>query len=115
MKNKLLRQLRKEAKENVYLISYSENSDFHIIWDRNDKPLGFLRYYYKKSIDAFDTRISIGYESIEEALPYLQKARNCYIIEMFRLRYQTYSKGEQKKRNLESLKLQEFQKYLRKF
>lgn len=109
MKNKLLKQLRKEAKENVYLISYSENSDFHIIWDKD------LRYYYKESMDIFDPLMPIGYKSIEEALPYLQKARNHYIIEIFRCEYQTYSKREQKQRNLESLKLQEFQKYLRQF
>ena len=116
MKNKLLKQLRKEAKKNVYLISYSGDSDFHIIWDRSTEPHGLLRYYYTKSMGGiFETMPTIDYKSIEEALPYLHKARNHYIIEIFRLKYRTYSKGEQKKRNLESLKLQEFQKYLQQF
>ena len=114
MKNKLLKQLRKEAKENVYLTSYSD-SDIYIIWDDNNPTFGSFRYYYTKSKDMFDTLTPIEFKSVEEALSYLPKARNHYIIEIFRRKYRTYSKREQKHINLESLKLQEFQKYLRQF
>lgn len=119
MKNKLLKQLRKEAKENVYLTNcYCEDSKNVITIiclkegiNEND----IIKYFYNSELDVFDTVDTVNYGSVEEALPYLKKARYRYIMDEFRMNYQTYSKGEQKQRNLESLKLQEFQKYLRQF
>ena len=111
MKNKLLKQLRKKAKEEVYLTHYySEDGKLSIILKRYD-----ARYFYNKDIDMFCTNIIVDYNSIEEALPYLQKSRRKYILDILHSEYRTMSKGRQKREEAERLRQQDYQKYLQQF
>lgn len=126
MKSKLLKQLRKEAKENVYLKNYycnyceDGNDIITIICVKegiNEDDI--KKYFYNNELDVFEeveaVIDAINYGSVEEALPYLKKARYRYIMDEFRMNYQTYSKGEQKKIEKERIKRQEYQKYLQQF
>lgn len=123
MKSKLLKQLREEAKENVYLKNYYSEDGKDILTiicvkeGLNEDII--IKYFYNSELDVFErldkTVDTVNYGSVEEALPYLKKARHRYIMDEFRLNYQTYSKGEQKKIEKERIKQQEYQKYLQQF
>ena len=116
MKVKLLKKLRKKAKEEVYLTHYySENGKLSIILKKHDAPFGLTTYFYNKDIDMFCTNTIVNYKSIEEALPDLQKARRKYILEILHTEYRTLSKGQQKREEIERLKHQDYQKYLQQF
>ena len=118
MKSKLLKLLREEAKENVYLKKYyCENGKdiLTIICVKEGLNEDIIKYFYNSELDVFERLDKINYGSVEEALPYLKKARYRYIMDEFRLNYQTYSKGEQKKIEKERIKQQEYQKYLQQF
>lgn len=111
MKNKLLKQLRKKVKEEVYLTHYySEDGKLSIILKRYDAI-----YFYNKDIDMFCTNRIVNYNSIEEALPYLQKARRCFILNVLHSDYRTYSKGQEKRNEIKRLKREDYEKYLHKF
>lgn len=119
MKSKLLKQLRKEAKENVYLKNYYNEGGIVILTiicvkeGLNEDDI--IKYFYNSESDVFETVDTVNYYSVEEALPYLKKARYRYIMDEFRINYQTYSKGEQKKLEKERIEQQEYQKYLQQF
>lgn len=116
MKNKLLKQLRKKAKEEVYLTHYySEDGKLSIILKKHDAPFGLTTYFYNKEIDMFCTNIIVNYKSVEEALPDLQKARRKYILEILHTEYRSCSRGKQKREEIERLKQQDYQKYLQQF
>lgn len=121
MKNKLLKQLRKEAKENVYLKNYYCECEYGkdiitiICVKEGINEDDIIKYFYNSELDMFETENTVNYDSVEEALPYLKKARCRYIMDEFRMNYQTYSKGEQKKIEKERIKRQEYQKYLQQF
>ena len=116
MKNKLLKQLRKKAKEEVYLTHYySEDGKLCIIHKIHDAPFGLTAYFYNKDIDMFCTNTIVAYKSIEEALPDLARARRKYILEILHTEYRTLSKGQQKRKEIERLKQQNYQKYLQQF
>lgn len=116
MKNKLLKQLRKRAKEEVYLTHYySEDGKISIILKKHDAPFGLTTYFYNREIDMFCTNRIVDYKSIEEALPYLQKARSKYILDLLHTEYRTLSKGQQKREEIERLKQQDYQKFLQQF
>jgi hypothetical protein len=118
MKSKLLKQLREEAKENVYLKNYyceDGNDIITIICVKEDIEDNIIKYFYNSKLDVFEKVDTVNYGSVEEALPYLKKARYRYIMDDFRMNYQTYSKGEQKKIEKERIKQQEYQKYLQQF
>lgn len=119
MKNKLLKQLRKEARENVHLTSYyCENGKYilTIICVKEGINEDDIKiYFYDSKLDVFEAVNTVKYKSVEEALPHLKKARYRYIMDEFRINYQTYSKGEQKKIEKERIKQQEYQKYLQQF
>jgi hypothetical protein len=116
MKVKLIKKLRKKAKEDVYLTHYySENGKLSIILKEHDAPFGLTTYFYNKDIDMFCTYIIANYKSIEEALPDLQKARRKYILEILHTEYRTLSKGQQKREDIERLKQEDYQKYLQQF
>jgi hypothetical protein len=119
MKSKLLKQLREEAKENVYLKNYycEDGKDILTIICVKEgiNEDDIIKYFYNSELDVFETVDTVNYGSVEEALPYLKKARYRYIMDEFRMNYQTYSKGEQKKIEKERIKQQEYQKYLQQF
>lgn len=116
MKVKLLKKLRKKAKEEVYLTHYySEKDMLSIILKKHDTQFGLTTYFYNKEIDMFCTHTIVIYKSIEEALHDLQKARRKYILEILHTEYRTLSKGQQKREEMERLKQQDYQKYLRQF
>ena len=119
MKSKLLKQLRQEAKENVYLKNYycEDGKDILTIICLKEgiNEDDIIKYFYNSELDVFETVDTVNYGSVEEALPYLKKARYRYIMDEFRIHYQTYSKGEQKKIEKERIKQQEYQKYLQQF
>jgi hypothetical protein len=116
MKIKLIKKLRKKAKEEVYLTHYySENGKLSIILKKHDAPFGLTTYFYNKDIDMFCTNTIVDYKSVEEALPYLQKARREYILEILHTEYRTLSKGQQKRKEIERLKQEDYQKYLQQF
>ena len=116
MKNKLLKQLRKKAKEEVYLTHYySEDGKLSIILKKHDAPFGLTTYFYNKDIDMFCTNTIVAYKSVEEALPDLARARRKYILEILHTEYRTLSKGQQKRKEIERLKQQNYQKYLQQF
>lgn len=116
MKVKLIKNLRKKAKEEVYLTHYySENEKLSIILKKHDAPFGLTTYFYNKDIDMFCTNTIVNYKSIEDALPDLQKARRKYILEILHTEYRTLSKGQQKREEIERLKSQDYQKYLQQF
>ena len=116
MKVKLIKKLRKKAKEEVYLTQYySENGKLSIILKKHDAPFGLTTYFYNKDIDMFCTNAIVNYNSIEEALPDLQKARRKYILEILHTEYRTLTKGQQKREEIERLKKEDYQKYLQQF
>lgn len=124
MKSKLLKQLRKEAKENVYLKKYYYEDGKDILTiicvKEGINEDNIIKYFYNSELDVFETvgtvkYGAVNYGSVEEALPYLKKARYRYIMDEFRINYQTYSKGEQKKIEKDRIKRQEYQKYLQQF
>ena len=124
MKSKLLKQLRKEAKENVYLKNYYSEDGKDILTiicvKEGINEDYIIKYFYNSELDVFETvgtvkYGAVNYGSVEEALPYLKKARYRYIMDEFRINYQTYSKGEQKKIEKDRIKQQEYQKYLQQF
>lgn len=116
MKVKLLKKFRKQAKEEVYLTHYySENGKISIILKKHDAPFGLTTYFYNREIDMFCTNTIVAYKSVEEALPDLARARRKYILEILHTEYRTYSKGQQKRQEIERLKHQDYQKYLQQF
>ena len=117
MKNKLLKQLRKEAKEFVHLTNrYSENGMISIIYKQiDDAPFGLTTNFYNKELDMFCTDTIMSYKTIEEALPYLARARRCFILDVLHAEYRTLSKGQQKREEIERLKQQDYEKYLQQF
>lgn len=119
MKSKLLKQLREEAKENVYLKNYYNEDGKDILTiicvKEGINEDDIIKYFYNSELDVFETVDTVNYCCVEEALPYLEKARYRYIMDEFRINYQTYSKGEQKKIKKERIKRQEYQKYLQQF
>lgn len=116
MKTKLLKRLRKIAKEEVYLTHYySENGKLSIILKRHDAPFGLTTYFYNREIDMFCTNTIVAYKSVEEALPDLARARRKYILEILHTEYRSCSKGKQKREEIERLKHQDYQKYLQQF
>ena len=118
MKSKLLKQLRKEAKEDVYLtqsIYCSEPGKITIIHKVIDAPFGLTIDFYDPVLDMFVQDEVAHYNTIEEALPDLAKARRYYILNVLHREHRTFSKGDQKRKENEILKQQEYQKYLQKF
>lgn len=116
MKNKLLKQLRKKAKEEVYLTHYySENGKISIILKKHDAPFELTTYFYNKDIDMFCTNTIVNYNTAIEALPDLANARRKYILEILHTEYRTLSKGQQKRGETEKLKHQDYEKYLHMF
>lgn len=116
MKVKLIKKLRKKAKEEVYLTQYySENEKLSIILKKHDAPFGLTTYFYNKDIDMFCTNAIVNYKSVEEALPDLQKARRKYILEILHTEYRTLTKGQQKREEIERQKQEDYQKYLQQF
>lgn len=116
MKTKLLKQLRKEAKEEVYLSpSYLEDGKLCIINKIEDAPFGLTTTFYNNEMDIFCTDTIVDYNSVIEALPDLARARRCYILNVLHSYYRTYSKGQEKRNEMERLKRQDYQKYLQKF
>jgi hypothetical protein len=124
MKSKLLKKLRDESKENVYLSQskyYSESLEsgkITIIYKTIDvdfPPFGLTTYFYNPDLDIFEQDMVVHYNTVEEALPDLQKARHRYILDTLHCDYRTFSKGEQKKQEIEIIKQQEYQKYLQQF
>ena len=101
MKSKLLKQLRKEAKENVYLSQsqyYSESSEsgqITIIYKTIDVDVpsfGLTIHFYNPNLDIFEQDIVVHYNTVEEALPDLQKARRNYILNVLHREYRKFSK-----------------------
>lgn len=124
MKSKLLKQLREEAKENVYLSQsqyYSgslESGQITIIYKTIDVDVpafGLTTYFYNPDLDIFEQDMVAHYNTVEEALPDLRKARHRYILDSLHCDYRTFSKGDQKKQEIEIIKRQEYQKYLQQF
>ena len=116
MKNKLLKQLRKEAKEYVHLTHYySENGMISIVYKQEEKSFNITTNFYNKEIDMFCTDTIIEYKTIEEALLDLQKARRCFILNVLHSDYRTYSKGQEKRNEIKRLKREDYEKYLHKF
>ena len=118
MKNKLLKQLRKEAKKNVYLsqsLYCSGPGKITIIHKLIDAPFGLTTYFYNPELDIFEQDGGAQYNTVEEALPDLQKARRNYILNTLHTEHRTFSKGDQKRKEIERLKQQEYQKYLQQF
>lgn len=121
MKNKLLKQLRKEAKEDVYLSQALYNSGpgqitiVHNTIDIDVPSYGLTTYFYNPECDIFEQDPVVNYNTVEEALPDLQKARRRYILDVLHCDYRTFSKGDQKRKEIERLKQQEYQKYLQQF
>ena len=121
MKSKLLKKLREEAKENVYLSQsqyYSESSEsgqITIIHKVIDAPFGLTIDFYDPVLDMFVQDVVAHYNTVEEALPDLAKARRYYILNVLHREHRTFSKGDQKRKETEILKQQEYQKYLQQF
>ena len=116
MKNKLLKQLRKKAKEEVYLTHYySEDGKLCIIHKIHDAPFGLVTTFYDHELDIFCDDTIFHYNSVIEALPDLARARRKYILEILHTEYRTLSKGQQKRKEIERLKQQNYQKYLQQF
>ena len=118
MKTKLLTRLRKEAKEDVYLSQsqyYSGSGLITIIYKTIDDSFGLTTTFYNPDLDIFEQDIVTHYNTVEEALPDLQKARRNYILNVLHSDYRTFSKGDQKRKETEIFKQQEYQKYLQQF
>jgi hypothetical protein len=121
MKNKLLKRLRKEAKENVYLsqsLYYSGPDQITIVYNTIDVAVpshDLITYFYNPELDIFEQDPVVKYNTAVEALQDLQKARRRYILDILHDDYRTFSKGDQKRQEIERIKQQEYQKYLRQF
>ena len=116
MKTKILKKLRKEAKERIYLSQYySGPGHITIVYKEITAPFGLTTYFYNREIDMFCTGTIISYKTIEEALPDLQKARRRFILDVLHTEYRTYSKGQQKREEIKRLKQQNYEKYLQQF
>ena len=118
MKTKILKKLRKEAKEEVYLtqsLYRSEPGKITIIHKIIDAPFGLTIAFYDPVLDMFVQDEVARYNTVEEALPDLRKARRRYILDTLHCDYRTFSKGDQKKQEIEIIKQQRYQKYLQQF
>ena len=118
MKIKLLKQLRKNAKEDVYLSQshyYSTSGLIAIIRKIIDAPFGLITSFYDPALDMFVQDEVVHYSTVEEALPDLQKARRNYILNVLHSEYRELSKGKQKRQEIERLKRLDYQKYLQQF
>lgn len=121
MKVKLIKRLRAEAKEEVYLSQTSYHSgpgQITIIYNTIDIDVpsyGLTTYFYNPERDIFEQDPVVNYNTVEEALPDLQKARRRYILDVLHCDYRTFSKGDQKRKESERIKHQEYQKYLQQF
>ena len=118
MKTKLLKKLRKEAKEEVYLtqsLYRSEPGKITIIHKVIDEPFGLTIVFYDPVLDMFRQGEVARYNTVEEALPDLAKARRYYILNILHTEYRTFSKGYQKRKETERLKREDYQKYLQQF
>jgi hypothetical protein len=118
MKTKLLKKLRKEAKEEIYLTQSLYRSGLGkitIIRKVIDAPFGLTIYFYDPVLDMFVQDEVAQYNTVEEALPDLAKARRYYILNVLHSEYRKLSKGKQKRKEIERLKQQEYQKYLQQF
>lgn len=111
MKVKLLKKLRKQAKEKIYLSnSYTENNTLVIVNKHN-----YYETFYNMEFDGFAAYTIFHYPSIEEALPYLQMARRRYILDILHSKYRRVSKGQEKREEMERLKRENYKEYLRQF
>jgi len=118
MKTKILKKLRKEAKEEVYLtqsLYRSEPCKITIIHKIIDAPFGLTIAFYDPVLDIFVQDEVARYNTVEEALPDLAKARRYYILNVLHSEYRKFSKGKQKRQEIERLKQQDYQKYLQQF
>jgi len=121
MKTKLLKRLRAESKEDVYLSQpqyRSGSGPIIIIYNTIDTDVpafGLTTYFYNPNLDIFEQDQVVNYNTVKEALPDLQKARRRYILDVLHCDYRTFSKGEQKRKEIERIKHQEYQKYLQQF
>lgn len=117
MKTKLLTRLRKEAKECVYLSpSYTEDGKICIIHKIHEDDSWVLTIsFYNPELDIFEQNVVVHYNTVEEALPDLRKARRNYILNVLHSDYRTFSKGDQKRQETERLKREDYQKYLQQF
>lgn len=121
MKVKLIKRLRAEAKEEVYLSQALYNSgpdQITIVYNTIDvdtPSYGLTTYFYNPERDVFEQDPVVNYNTVEEALPDLQKARRRYILDVLHCDYRTFSKGEQKRQEIKRIKHQEYQKYLQQF
>lgn len=116
MKVKLLKRLRKEAKEEIYLSpSYSEEGKLCIIHEIPDAPFGSTILFYDNEMDIFCTDTIFNYNSVIEALPDLARARRYYILNVLHSDYRSCSKGQEKRNEIEKLKRENYQKYLQQF
>ena len=116
MKNKLLKQLRKKAKEEVYLTNYySEPGQITIVYKVIDASFVLTSYFYNPELGIFEQDSVAHYNTVEDALPDLKRARYYYILNILHTEYRTFSKGDQKRKKAERLKQQDYQKYLQQF
>lgn len=116
MKTKLLKRLRKEAKECVYLSpSYTVDGKICIIHIHEDDSLVLTISCYNPALDIFEQDEVAHYNTALEALPDLKKARRRFILDVLYNEYRTYSKGQQKRKEIERLKQQDYEKYLQQF
>jgi hypothetical protein len=118
MKTKILKKLRKEAKEEIYLtqsLYRSEPDKITIIHEVIDAPFGLTIAFYDPVLDMFVQDEVAHYNTVEEALPDLAKARRHYILNVLHNEYRKFSKGKQKRQEIERLKQQDYQKYLQQF
>ena len=106
MKTKILKKLRKEAKEEVYLstsLYRSELGKFTIIHKViDDAPFGLTISFYDPVLDMFGQEEVARYNTVKEALPDLAKARRYYILNALHSEYRKFSKGKQKRQEIES-------------
>ena len=110
MKIKILKKLRKEAKERIYLSQYySGPGHITIVYKEITAPFGLTRSFYNPEFDIFEQN------TVEEALPDLARARHYYILNILHTEYRTFSKGDQKRKESERLKQENYQKYLQQF
>ena len=116
MKTKLLTRLRKEAKKYIYLSQYySESCQITIVHEVIDASFGSTITFYDPVLDMFVQDEAAYYNTVEEALPDLAKARRYYILNVLHSEYRKLSKGKQKRQEAERLKQQDYQKYLQQF
>ena len=118
MKTKILNKLRKEAKAEVYLsqsLYRSELGKLTIIHKVIDAPFGLTIAFYDPVLDMFVQEEVAHYNTVEEALPDLAKARRYYILNVLHSEHRTFSKGDQKRKESERLKQENYQKYLQQF